>query len=583
MSIRYQLLLFPLGAACLLWALAALLLAPPAASSVALIAGLLISMSLVQQWLLARLVLRPLQAALHFTDTIDRDAANPVPKTGKGEIGRLLEQLQALRERIQERFAAQDRQAVENGRIRAGLDHALTNIMIADNDERIVYINRAAQRLFQDNEADMRQGLPNFRAERLLGSTFSEFHRNPSHQQKMVAHMTDTHQGDFKIGSRDMRIIANPIIDPQGQRIGTVVEWQDRTQQLKIEREIEAIIAAARAGDLASRIATADKEGFYQVLSERINALLSVCETALQDLLTVLNALAAGDLSQRMSHDYAGMFGELTNRANSTADKLTEVIGQVQIATATVMTEASEINAGNQDLSRRTESQAASLQQTASSMEQIAATVKQNAEHVQQADDLVKQARDKAERGETVVGQTVAAMQGISDASSKIAEITTVIDEIAFQTNLLALNASVEAARAGEEGRGFGVVANEVRQLAQRSAGAAQEIKTLINDSLTKIDSGQQLAQESGTALEAIAQAVRQVSQVIAEIAGANREQSAGIDQVNTAIAQMDQTTQQNAALVEKAAAASASLDSQARGLEGLLGFFHVVEAATTR
>ncbi len=537
---------------------------------------LVIILVLAAQWLLGKTVLGPTRRALAFADAIANGQLDEkIDLTGRDEMGCLATHLARMRDRIREKLASEHQLAVENGRVRAGLDHASTHIMIADNDERIVYVNEAAQTLFQQNESEMRTGLPNFSADKLVGSTFSAFHRNPAHQQRMVAEMTEPHQGDFKIGRRDMRIIANPIFAGDGQRLGTVVEWQDRTDQLLIEQEIGAIIDAARAGNLAARIDNQGKSGFYRTLTNGINALLELTENALNDLLPVLDALARGDLSRRMDRVYAGTFAELRDRTNTTADKLTEVIGQVHVAAQSVRTSAGEISEGNQDLARRTESQAASLEQTAASMEEMAATVKNNAQHAVQADRLVTQTTAQAEHGGTIVAETVAAMVAIDHSSHKIGDIITVIDEIAFQTNLLALNAAVEAARAGEQGRGFAVVANEVRNLAKRSSDAAREIKALIDDSLAKVGDGNRQAQASGEALSTIVQSIREVSGVIAEMAAANREQSSGIDQVNIAITQIDETTQQNAALVEKAAAASATLDAQARGLEEMIQFFH--------
>ena len=252
----------------------------------------------------------------------------------------------------------------------------------------------------------------------------------------------------------------------------------------------------------------------------------------------------------------------------------------MKTAAAEVQTGAEEISKGNTNLSQRTEEQASSLEETASSMEEMTSTVKQTADNAGQANQLAMAARQQAEKGGAVVSAAVTAMGGINVASKKIADIIGVIDEIAFQTNLLALNAAVEAARAGEQGRGFAVVATEVRNLAGRSATAAKEIKALIQDSVARVDEGSKLVDESGRTLEEIVSAVKKVTDIVAEIAAASREQSSGIEQVNKAVMQMDESTQQNAALVEQATAASQAIVEQAQSLNGMIARYQVGEGS---
>jgi methyl-accepting chemotaxis protein len=246
----------------------------------------------------------------------------------------------------------------------------------------------------------------------------------------------------------------------------------------------------------------------------------------------------------------------------------------VRTGTDSVANASSQIASGNLDLSSRTEEQASSLEETASSMEQLTSTVKQNAENARQANQLVSSTADVAVKGGQVVGQVVDTMASIKDSSRKIADIIGVIDGIAFQTNILALNAAVEAARAGEQGRGFAVVASEVRNLAQRSAGAAKEIKALIEDSVGKVDAGGKLVDEAGKTMDEIVTSVKRVTDLMSEIAAASSEQSSGIEQVNQAVGQMDEVTQQNAALVEQAAAAAESLQNQASQLAQAVSIF---------
>ncbi|MDP1646522.1 MAG: methyl-accepting chemotaxis protein, partial [Thiobacillus sp.] len=244
-----------------------------------------------------------------------------------------------------------------------------------------------------------------------------------------------------------------------------------------------------------------------------------------------------------------------------------------------INTASKEIAAGNNDLSQRTEQQASSLEETASSMEELTSTVKQNADNAKQANQLAIGASNVAGKGGAVVGQVVHTMSSINESSRKIVDIISVIDGIAFQTNILALNAAVEAARAGEQGRGFAVVAAEVRNLAQRSAAAAKEIKTLIGDSVDKVENGSKLVAEAGSTMEEIVNAIKRVTDIMAEISAASSEQSAGIEQVNQAVGQMDEITQQNAALVEQATAAAESLQEQAGKLAQLVDTFKLSQA----
>jgi len=299
-----------------------------------------------------------------------------------------------------------------------------------------------------------------------------------------------------------------------------------------------------------------------------------------QEALTVAQAVAGGDLTVPVPVRGNNEIGRLMSALAAMQTKLAEIVGAVSSGAQSVSTAAREIAAGNDDLSQRTQSQASSLEETAASMEEMTASVRHNAEHASQASQLARGALSHAESGGEVVAHTVTAMAAINDSSRKIVDIIGVIDEIAFQTNLLALNAAVEAARAGEQGRGFAVVASEVRNLAQRSAGAAKEIKGLINDSVAKAQAGKDLVDRSGATLTQIVEAVRKVTDIVGEIAAANAEQAAGIDQVNRTVMSMDEMTQQNAALVEEAAAASRAAQDQAEGLARQMAFFRVERTA---
>jgi methyl-accepting chemotaxis protein len=297
----------------------------------------------------------------------------------------------------------------------------------------------------------------------------------------------------------------------------------------------------------------------------------------------VARTVADGDLSSSIQVRSTDEVGQLSAALKDMNDSLARIVTQVRQGTDTIATASAEIASGNADLSARTEQQAGSLEETASSMEELTATVKQNADNARQANQLALSASEFAGKGGAVVAQVVGTMASINDSSRKIVDIIGVIDGIAFQTNILALNAAVEAARAGEQGRGFAVVAGEVRNLAQRSAAAAKEIKSLIADSVNKVDNGAKLVDQAGHTMEDIVTSVKRVTDIIGEIASASQEQLDGIEQINVAISEMDETTQRNAALVEQASAAAGAMSEQASQLSGTVGVFTLAAASTAR
>jgi len=615
-------------------------------------------------WLFGRSMARRVKSGVAVAEQIAQgNFGNAIVVDGRDEIGELMQALETMQTEL---FGRILREKNEAQRINQALTVSTANVMIADNDFKVIYTNDSVHRLFSRIEADLRTALPNFAADKVLGSSIDQFHRNPPHQRQMLTALSAPHSAEMRVGGRDMRIVATPVRNEQGERLGTVVEWTDLTDQRRAERQIADLIEAASNGRLDTRLDVAQLgEGFLPQLAAGINCMLDAivepialtaqtlkeiaegripgpiarefkgdfaavkqhldtCSgvlRALQDdtsqlavaavagqldrradptrhwgdfrrIVEGMNAtldaivgpitevrdvvaeLARGNLEREVSRDFSGEFAVLGEAVNGSLSKLRDMVHEIRASATSIGTSAGEIAKGNQDLSARTEEQASSLEETAASMEELTGTVKQNADNARQANQLAASAREEAEKGGSVVASAVSAMEQINESSKKIADIIGVIDEIAFQTNLLALNAAVEAARAGEHGRGFAVVASEVRNLAQRSAGAAKEIKALIQDSVGKVEDGARLVNESGSTLSAIVHAVKKVSDIVGEIAAASSEQSAGIEQVNKAITQMEQVTQQNAALVEESAAASEAMDEESRSLNGLIGFF---------
>jgi methyl-accepting chemotaxis protein len=487
---------------------------------------------------ITRLTARPLREAIQVFDNVASGKLDNVIDTSRrDEIGEVLTKLSSMQAKLRAQLESEREGASANARLKQALDSVTVNVMVADADHNIMYTNPAVDAMLRAAEGDLRKELPHFSAAAVRGSNIDIFHKTPSHQRNVLGALRSTHRAQISVGGRTFALVANPIFGSAGERLGTVVEWTDRTQELATQKELQNMLAEVNGGNLRKRIEMSGKSGFFELMSRGVNQL---------------------------------------------ADNMANLVSQVKSAAGEVFRGAEEISAGNANLSTRTEQQSSSLEETASSMEEMTSTVKQNADNAGQANQLATAARDQAEKGGNVVGRAVRAMTDINESSKKIADIIGVIDEIAFQTNLLALNAAVEAARAGEQGRGFAVVASEVRSLAGRSATAAKEIKDLIQDSVKKVEDGSVLVAQSGQTLEQIVSAVKKVSDIIAEIAAASREQSSGIEQVNRAVMSMDEMTQQNAALVEEATASSKGMADQARALNEILSRYQVDALLTT-
>jgi methyl-accepting chemotaxis protein len=502
------------------------------------ITAVALAFALTLSWLITRALSAPLARAVAVFGNISAGKYdNQIDRSGTDEAGQVLQALDDMQGKLRTQIETERSFAAENSRIRQALDKVSTSVVLADAHYKIIYVNETAQAMFSRAQHEIRKTLPNFDAARLKGSSMESLSIDPSNMHRALDNLTGSDTHERMLGGCTFRTVANPVLDDKGARIGTVVEWTDRTQEVSVEKEMQNMLAAVVGGDLTSRIDLNGKAGFFEAMSRGVNQL---------------------------------------------ADNMAEVVSKVKVVAAEVHRGADEISSGNANLSQRTEEQSSSLEETASSMEEMTTTVKQNADNAGQANQLAMAARDQAEKGGSVVSQAVKAMTDINEASKKIADIIGVIDDIAFQTNLLALNAAVEAARAGEQGRGFAVVASEVRSLAGRSATAAKEIKELIQDSVRKVEDGSVLVTQSGQTLEKIVASVKKVSDIVAEIAAASREQSSGIEQVNRAVMQMDELTQQNAALVEQATAASQAMAEQVRGLNEMLARYRVLEGAFT-
>lgn len=526
--------------------------------------------------ILVRSITLPTQRAVRIAEAISTghlESEIVVDRTD--EIGKLILAMQTMQENLQKRARSDIESMRAMTSVKQALDVASTNVMMIDAQGVIRYVNQALVAGFAAAAADLRVVLPSFAATELIGQTIDVFGVGVCATLTGLVEASTAKQDQLTIGIRSFVVTATPI-RADHERIGAVLEWDDKTAEFAAQDEIGSLVAEASRGEFSRRIDVVRQQGFLLHLSQGVNQLMDKSASGLDDVSRILAALAQGDLTQEITQDYEGTYGRLKDDVNQTVSNLRVTVGEIRIATDSIHSAASGIAQGNGDLSRRTEAQAATLQETASTMEELTATVRQNANNAHYANQLAIGASDIAAKGGSVVAEVVQTMDSITDSSKRIADILGVIDGIAFQTNILALNAAVEAARAGEQGRGFAVVAAEVRSLAQRSAQAAKEIKGLIADSVTKVDTGSKLVGEAGRTMEGIVLAVKRVTDIMGEISAATAEQSSGIEQVNQAISQMDQATQQNSALVEEAAAAADSMEQQAHKLSESVATFRI-------
>jgi len=525
-------------------------------------------------------ITNPLSSAVAVAESVaGGNFDNRIDQGGRDEPAHLLQTLARMQTDLKARSSSERQVAADALRIKVALDVGSNCVMLADPAGAIIYCNAALLDMMRRAESDIRQQLPDFRADALGEGGFRIDALNPAFQADRLAALSEPQRSQIKLASRAFALVATPVVGEGNSRLGTVVEWLDRTGEVAIEQEIGDIIDAAVTGDFSRRISPEEKQGFFLKLSTGINSLLDANSRALEEVGRMLSRLAGGDLTEKIDMPYQGLLAKVRDDANGTVDNLREIVLSIKQSTDAINTAAKEIAQGNQDLSGRTEQQASSLEETASSMEQLTGTVHQNAENARRANELAGTAQRVAEQGGVVVGQVVTTMSAIQQSSRRIADIIGVIDGIAFQTNILALNAAVEAARAGEQGRGFAVVATEVRSLAQRSAAAAKEIKGLIGDSVDKVAVGNRLVEEAGTTMAEVVASIQNVARLMTDISAASREQSTGIEQVGRAINQMDEVTQQNAALVEQAAAAAESLQEQAYSLAQAVSVFRLAPA----
>ncbi len=488
---------------------------------------ILVALGLGMGFLIARSISKPLRRASEVATAIARGQLdNEIVVASTDETGQLLASMQDMQAVIKEVVAAQEQMAKQH-------DAGAISYRIAASAFPGTYCTMASQ------------------VNEMVAAHIAV-------KMRVVDVVKSYANGDFSV---DMEALPG-----EKAAITAAIDGVKRSFA-GISSEVNNLVAAAGRGDFSARGDEKQYQNEFRRMIEGLNRLMETSDVGLSEVARVLSAIANGNLTDTVRGQYHGTFAQLQQDANRTVAELQNIVGEIRVATESINSAAKEISTGNSDLSSRTEQQAASLEETASSMEELTATVKQNAESAREANTLALGAGGVAAQGGQVVEQVVTTMHEISESSKRIADIIGVIDGIAFQTNILALNAAVEAARAGDQGRGFAVVASEVRSLAHRSAQAAKEIKDLISTSTEKVEAGTRLVDTAGQTMQEVVGAVQKVTNIMREISQASIEQSNGIEQVNQAVSHMDQTTQQNAALVEEAAAAAESMEEQTNSL----------------
>lgn len=490
-----------------------------------------------------------------------------------GNFAHEIEELPGLKNRITQVARASKAKmqlaaelASTNLRIVNALDNCSMSVMIADADHNIVYMNKTVTALMAANEAEIRKQLPQFQASRLLGSNIDIFHKAPSHQRSMLASMREAHRTHILVGNLHFALAASPVFDESGKRAGTVVEWVDRTAEVAIEQGVARAIEAAARGDFSERLSTQGATGFMATLAQGMNRLIDTTEKGLTEVSTLLGAFAEGDLTQRMHGEYAGLFAQVRDSADATAENLTRILAEVRTASEALNGAADQVSSAAQSIAQAASEQSANVEQTASSVDMMRESIGQNSDNARVTEGIAVRASSDAAQGGRAVDQTLDAMKQIA---SKIG----IVDDIAYQTNLLALNAAIEAARAGEHGKGFAVVAAEVRKLAERSQEAAKEIGELASSSVS-------LAVQAGALIQQIVPSVQKTSDLVQEISAASAEQGGSAVRISEAMNQLNAATQQNAAASEELAATSEELSSQSEQLRKSIAFFNVGNTA---
>jgi len=489
-----------------------------------------------------------------FTNIGEGKFDNNIVVTTNDETGTMLNELKLLQVRLGANLKDAHDKAIESNRIQIALSCASTNLMMTDENNTIIYMNESVKEMFSEIRETLEQEIPNYDADNLIGQNID---KTPAPQQNLLKDLQNTHTEKLTVGKIDLQIVANPVFTDDGHRIGTVLEWENQTEQ---NRVMNRLTDAANSGDFTTLKVGDSKDETYICLANNINNVLQKTGDSIDDVVNALENLAEGNLNTYMKGDYNGVFEKLQKGVNSTLDKLTEVIQIAQKNSRTGVTTSGQLSTTASSLGAGSSQQAASLEEISSAMEEMSANIRQSADNAGQTEKIAQKVASDAQESGKTVEKTAVAMRSIVEKIS-------IIEEISRQTNLLALNAAIEAARAGEHGKGFAVVASEVRKLAERSQKAATEISEL---SATTVES----AELAGDKISKLVPDIQKTATLVQKISAASREQDTGATEINSALQNLDNVVQRSAAAAEELSNSAAELSGQASKQSEAMSFF---------
>lgn len=492
---------------------------------------------------------------------------NQIDESNEDEVGKALQAIKAMQNKIGFDLSIVRDQAVKTGRISAALENASTSVMVVDHSGNIIYLNLAAKKLFNQIEPALKKQIPDFNTENLPGKPANFIREIEELSPDNLVVQRHCVNKQVYVSGLTLELDISSVFDESNVYSGSILEWKNRTDEVKIEKELDSAVIAAAAGDFSQSIQITTQNGFYQRLGEGINRILSNTDNSIRDIEKVILTLSQGDLSETMTGNYQGVFARLKQNINATIDKLSEIIGSVKLTANEVANASTGVSSTAQQIGQGSSEQAASLEEISSAMEQMAANISHSADNAAETERIATEASADAEVSGRIVTSAV-------DSMKQIADRITIIEEISRQTNLLALNAAIEAARAGEYGKGFAVVAAEVRKLAERSQQAASEISELSEDTVT-------VAELASDRLEDLVPNIQHTAELVQEISQSSREQDTGANEINTALQQLDSVVQRSALSSEKLAESAKVLSEQSISQKQSMQFFSSVENGT--
>ncbi|MCI4662762.1 MAG: methyl-accepting chemotaxis protein [Neomegalonema sp.] len=535
------------------------------------VTGIVMAIVSALAWFASLGFVRPIRQLDGAVSQLASGQTADVPGLDRGdELGTLARSLDAINDR-----------AERNQQIRSALDSSQACVMLISESGTITYANTALVKLFARSQSYLAGRSNGLDVARLRGVQADTLADIPAFAPSSLSGTRAQTRTEAQFDNRAFDIHLSPVLNADGEVTGFVAEWDEQTEKREITRQVRQVIDAVASGDLTQRLDLKSNDSFFTDISGGVNTICARVGEFLDDIGATVDELAAGNLTRKVSGQYSGQYQQVASNLDNAIDRSASLVSQIANTARAVTKATTGITDGATELSRRSESQASSLQETAATMEEMSATVKSSAENASTANQMAGEVSSRAKEGAQVVTDAISAMGLIEQSSVKISDIIAVIDSIAFQTNLLALNAAVEAARAGDAGKGFAVVASEVRTLAQRSSAAAADIKELIQASSVHVSDGVRLVQASGESLQAMTGDIRDVSAKIEEIASASREQATGIQEISTAVSSLDQITQGNSTIAEESAAAARALTQLSGDLDALVNRFKISEQSS--